>query len=200
MLGYVFWHWRQPRVDPAEYERLQRDFHAALAAAPPPGYRRSYSHALAGAPWAGAGGEAYEDWYLVDGSAALDPLNEAAVSASRQGPHDAAAAVAAGGTAGLYGLRLGRAPAQPRHAWWFDKPDGVSYGALWELLGPVVEAAGAALWLRHMVLGPTPELCLQADDAVALPPPLAATAFALRPVWPAAERTDAGDGDPRHPA
>ena len=107
MLAYVFWHWRRPQVPAASYETLQRGFHAALAAAPPPGFLRSSTLSIAGAPWAAGGGEAYEDWYLVDGTAALDPLNDAAVTASRRQPHDAAAAAAAGGTAGLYRLRLG---------------------------------------------------------------------------------------------
>ena len=37
MLAYVFWHWRRPDVPAASYEALQRRFHAALGAAPPPG-------------------------------------------------------------------------------------------------------------------------------------------------------------------
>jgi hypothetical protein len=36
------------------------------------------------APWANAGGEAYEDWYLVRDTASLDGLEEAAVTASRR--------------------------------------------------------------------------------------------------------------------
>ena len=113
MLAYVFWHWRRPEVPAAAYEALQHRFHAALEAAPPAGFIGSCSVAIACAPWAAGGGEAYEDWYLVDGSAGLDPLNAAAVSASRQGPHDAAAAAADGGTAGLYLLRLGEAGDPP---------------------------------------------------------------------------------------
>ena len=101
MLAYVFWHWRRPACPPP-YEALQRRFHAALEAAPPAGFSGSRSLAIAGAPWAADGGQAYEDWYLLEGSAALDPLNAAAVTASRQQPHDAAAAAAEGGTAGLY--------------------------------------------------------------------------------------------------
>src|SRR5262245_52886820 len=102
LLAYVFWHWRRPTVTQSAYEAAQRRFHQALAAAPPEGFERSFSLALRGARWAAGGGEAYEDWYLVSGSAGLDPLNAAAISASRQAPHDAAAALAAGGTAGLY--------------------------------------------------------------------------------------------------
>ena len=191
MLAYVFWHWRQPTVDSHEYEVRQRVFHDALALAPPDGFVRSASGALSGAPWAAEGGEAYEDWYLVRNSAALDALNEAAVTASRAAPHDAAAALASGGVAGLYRLRLG-APSSPRLAYWFGKPTGMRYEELWALLAPVVKATpGAALWSRQMVLGPPPELCLQAPAAMTLPAPLQARTIALRPVWPvldAAER------------
>ena len=115
MLAYVFWHWPRAGVPAAEYEDLQRRFHAALQAAPSAGFLGSRCLALAGAPWAGGGGPAYEDWYLLEGSAALDPLNAAAVTASRQAPHDAAAAVADGGTAGLYTLRLAASAGRALH-------------------------------------------------------------------------------------
>ena len=184
MLAYVFWHWPRAAVPVAEYQELQRRFHAALQAAPPAGFMGSRCVALRGAPWAGGGGPAFEDWYLLEGSAALDPLNAAAVTASRQGPHDAAAAAAEGGTAGLYSLRLGVPRDAPWTAAWFAKPEGMSYGALFTLLGDVVEAEDAALWCRHMTLGPAPEFCLHTAGAVRLPPPLTGFALASRPVWP----------------
>ena len=184
MLAYVFWHWRRAGVAPAAYEALQRRFHAALEAAPPEGFLASRSVAIAGAPWAADGGEAYEDWYLVESSAALDPLNAAAVSASRQAPHDAAAAVAQGGTAGLYLLRLGAASDPPLAAAWFAKPAGMSYGSLYTALAPLVGAGGGALWGRQMTLGPTPEFCMHATSPVALPAPLVPLALSCRPIWP----------------
>jgi hypothetical protein len=184
MLAYVFWHWRRPDVPAASYEALQRRFHAALGAAPPAGFLHSRSLAIAGAPWAGGGNDAYEDWYLLEGSAALDPLNAAAVSASRQAPHDAAAAVAGGGTAGLYLLRLGSADQAPHAATWFAKPAGLSYAAMFATLEPLVRTEGAALWGRQMTLGPALEFCLHASRPVALPAPLVAVALHCRTVWP----------------
>lgn len=182
MLAYVFWHWRRPEVAAAAYEALQLGFHAALAEAPPPGFLRSALLALAGAPWANEGGAAYEDWYLLEGSGALDPLNDAAVSAGRRVPHDAAAGAAHGGTAGLYRLRLGTPPRRPAVAYWFAKPEGMSYAELWRRLGPVAAQPETAVWGRQMVLGPAPELCVQAATEVALPAGLAALRLALRPV------------------
>jgi hypothetical protein len=183
MLAYVFWHWRRPDVSVADYEQAQRRFHAALAGDPSPGFLRSCSLAIAGATWAAAGGEAYEDWYLVEGSGALDPLNAAAISASRQAPHDAAAALAAGGTAGLYSLRSGSPGPLPRTATWFTKPGGMAYGELFAMLKPVTGEGEAALWGRQMTLGPAPEFCLHTRGPVALPSPLTGLALDCRAVW-----------------
>lgn len=183
MLAYVFWHWRRPDVESAAYESAQRRFHAALAAAPAEGFVHSHSAALQGATWAAGGGAAYEDWYAVHASAALDSLNLAAISASRQAPHDAAAALAAGGTAGLYTLRAGVALTAPAHATWFAKPAGMSYAQLDAALRDVV-AQGACLWMRYMVLGPTPEFCVHSGGQIALRRPLEGLVLTLRPVWP----------------
>lgn len=184
MLAYVFWHWRRPTATVADYEAAQRRFHAALTAAPPPGFVRSFSVGFQGAPWAANRGEAYEDWYLLDGSAALDPLNAAAISASRQAPHDAAAALAGGGTAGLYSLRQGEPVVAPAVLTWFAKPDSMTYRDLVAMLEPLGGRAGAALWCRQMTLGPALEFCLHTRDLVALPAPVAPFAIRCRAVWP----------------
>ena len=184
MLAYVFWHWRRREVHADEYERRQRAFHASLRQSPPPGFVLSRSAAIVGALWGPAGREIYEDWYLVTGSAALDPLNDAAISASRQAPHDAAAAVAESGTAGLYRLRRGAPLGAPYAAAWFAKPAGMSYTGLYDLLDPVVRNGTATLWGRQMVLGPSPEFCLQSERPVPLPDVLGALTLTLRPVWP----------------
>lgn len=183
-LAYVFWHWPRAEVPRDDYVARQAAFQEALRAAPPAGFRGSVVLAVAGLPWVAGGGAAYEDWYRVDGSAALDPLNEAAVTASRTAAHERAAAAAAGGTAGLYRLRAGAAPQAPRHAWWFAKPDGMRYVELFGLLAAVTQDGRAALWLRQMVLGPGPECCLQSAEAVVLPSPLSPLHISLRPVWP----------------
>jgi hypothetical protein len=128
MLAYVFWHWKQGDIAAREYETRQRTFHAALIAAPPPGFHGSFSVGFSQAPWAAGGGDTYEDWYLVQDFGALGLLNEAAVSYSRAVPHDAAAAVAAGGAGGLYGLRRGVVLRPPQYAHWFGKPAGMQNG------------------------------------------------------------------------
>ncbi len=180
MLAYVFWHWRRSEIAVPAYVRAQAAFHAALRAEPPAGFLASSSAVLTGAPWANDSGEVFEDWYLLRDSAALDPLNEAAVTASRRGPHDAAAAAAAGGVAGLYALRLGSVPEQVTVAQWFAKPMEARYGEVWEELEPLVRAGGGALWMRRMVLGPSPEFCLRTASAVSLPSRYQALQVTLR--------------------
>jgi hypothetical protein len=123
---------------------------------------------IAAIPWLG-GRAGYEDWHLLEGSAALDVLNRAAVSGMRQIPHDRIAALATDGIAGLYGIRQGR-PIDPRVAYWLSKPAGMSYADFEASLAPSI-AEGCCLWGRRMTLGPTPEYCLHAPAARALPYP-----------------------------
>jgi hypothetical protein len=184
LLAYVFWHWKQAEITAADYEHRQRAFHAALAAAPSAGFLGSFSVGLSHAPWAAGGSDAYEDWYLVQDFGALGRLNEAAVSTSRAAPHDAAAAVAAGGAGGLYGLRRGAVLRQPQYAHWFGKPDRMTYSELLAQLTPVVEQVRGALWMRQMVLGPAREFCLHAAAPISMPTVFGALVLPLRPAWP----------------
>src|SRR5438094_6168553 len=105
MLAYVFWHW--PNRDHAadEYEHLQRGFHSALAQSAPAGFHESVVFRLRGqAPWLG-GDPAYADWYLLEDSAALDPLNVGAVSGVCEQPHAQLAQAMAAGAGSLFALR-----------------------------------------------------------------------------------------------
>jgi hypothetical protein len=115
--------------------------------------------------------------------AALERLNDAAVSAGRAAPHDAVALLAEGGIAGLYGLRGGAPLLQPACSAWFAKPAGMGYAALDAALAPILAGGAGALWSRRMTLGPTPEFCLQSLMPFELPEGFAAQRFALAPVW-----------------
>lgn len=196
-LAYVFWHWIEPDVDAAAYEDALREFQQTLLTNAPSGYRRAAVFRQAPVPWLPGSGPHYVDWYVTDGSAALDPLNDAAVSAACRSAHDAAAARAAGGTAGLYRLRQGAVrAAEVRCATWFSKPAGMSYEALDESLAECTRGLRSELWSRRMTLGPGPEMCLLAASAVDLPGACAARPVAMEPVWPEArgaiEPNDAG--------
>ena len=183
LLAYVFWHWKRPEVTAIDYEDRQRGFHAALGAAPPTGFINSFSVGVSDAPWT-ADSESYEDWYVVQDFAALGVLNEAAVSGRRSQPHDLAASVAAGGTAGVYGLTCGSTLRTPRYAHWFGKPDGMPYRDIFDRLAPIVDRIEGALWMRQMVLGPAREFCLHAAAPVSTLDAFGALVIPLRPTWP----------------
>jgi hypothetical protein len=183
VLAYAFWHWRQPDVSRETYEARQREFHEALAAHPPEGFLRSSTARLSGAPWAGGGGEAYQDWYILTGMGSLEALNAAAITAARQPAHDELARLAAGGTAGLYQHKAGPLLSAPPVATWFRKPPGLAYAALSDALSPIIATGPATLWMRQMVLGPTPEFCLQSMRSVELPAGVTGHELTLEQVW-----------------
>ena len=169
MLAYVFWHVRRAGVAAPDYEAAHGAFHGSLWATPVPGLLGLRIHRLAEIPWLTPGQGGYEDWHLLEDSAALDVLNEAAVTRARLAVHDRIAAMAANGTAGLYGLRSG-VFIEPAFAYWMSKPDGLKYAEFDESLEPCI-ARGCCLWGRRMTLGPTPEFCLHAPAAMNVPHP-----------------------------
>ena len=184
-LAYVFWHWLRAGHDAGGYEDALATFQTVLMENAPPGFRRAAVFRHGPAAWLPGDGPHYVDWYLVDDSAALDPLNDGAVSAVCQAAHDAAAERAAGGTAGLYGLRQGAVKAAAvRRATWFSKPAGMPYAELDELVGEHLEAGSAQLWSRRMTLGPTPEMCVLAGADVTLPREFGAVHVPMELVWP----------------
>lgn len=160
MLAYVFWHWPAPGTDRAVYEAAQRAFHAELRAAGSEGFLSSVLYRVEGAGWLPAA-SAYEDWYLLEGSYALDPLNEVAVSPRLRAAHDAAASSATG-AGGLYRLQSGLPEPRDGPVLWLSKPRGESYRDFYARFG-----ADAVLWRRQMVLGPAPEFLLEAASGPA---------------------------------
>jgi len=151
MLAYVFWHWT--RSPTAEYEAGLARFHRELVRLHVPGLQASASYRIKGATWTGEG-RAYEDWYLVGGSADLDVLNEAAVSAPIRPAHDRPAHLTVGVAGGLYRLQRGELDLDAAEVTWIAKPPGMAYEDFYAGLPPL-----GALFRRQMVLGPTPEFC-----------------------------------------
>jgi hypothetical protein len=183
-LLYVFWHWRHAAADRAEYERRQLSFHAAYEAHPPGGFVGSSSSVVVGAPWANGGDIAYEDRYALRDASALDTLDQSVAADPHRRAHEGAVQGVAGGTAGLYRVRLGVPVSNPRHALWFGRGEGMTYGALVAVLAPLVRDGESVLWMRRMVLGPTPEFCLESVTPMSLPPPLLPLELELEPIWP----------------
>ena len=169
MLAYVFWHRRRVGVDLANYRAALEAFHVSLLDARLPGFRRTVIFETASLPWLSTADRLFEDWHFLDGSAVIDPLNDAAVTGARTAPHTQVAALVDTGVAGLYRLRLGDAMSPPPTvAYWFSKPAGMSYANFFDSLRPLCHG-DVTLWGRQMVLGPTPEFCLRASNAVDLP-------------------------------
>jgi hypothetical protein len=160
VLAYVFFHRAGSGIETPTYEAALRRFHASLAGAPPPGFISSTTYRI---------GNGYADWYLVENSAALDPLNEAAVKGARSAPHDAVAHMATDGAGKLMILKSGSARTEPGFEIRFSKPAGMAYTELYERLKPWTDRAEVSLWRRMMVLGPAPEFCLVAPSEVQLP-------------------------------
>ena len=184
MLAYLFWHRPKQGIETGAYERYLTGFHETLAESEVDGFRGSATFRVDGESWMGSGRQAYEDWYLLDGSYAMDPLNEAAVNGARKQPHDAAAHAATDGAGGLYQLRSGEPGTETRLAVWFSKPSGVSYPEFYKRIEPWTERPETSLWRRQMVLGPAPEFCLLTDEEVQLPSEMEPVVARRARVWP----------------
>ena len=185
MLAYVFWHWPQSSVDPEAYVEHLVDFHLTLAEHKPVGFQQSVVFRIRGASWLKTSDEAYEEWYLLDNSAAMDRLNDAAVSGACEEPHNRVARQAADGTGGLYRLRGGEEDlAQAKSALWLSKPEGVSYKDFYTALEPLTSQQDVALWGRQMTLGPTTEFCIHSPSSIQLPPGYSGLTLNLNPIFP----------------
>lgn len=186
MLAYVFWHWPFTDVDRESYEEGLREFHRSLSAHKPVGFQYSAAFRINNVPWLPTNTTAYEDWYLVDGSCALDVLNDAAITAPSKESHDRAAQRAAGGTAGLYRLRRGQIDfASVLFATWLSKPNGTSYDDFYASLARFTDEPGVGLWGRQMTLGPTTEFCLHCRKRISLPGSIKALTLSMDQVFTA---------------
>ncbi len=185
MLAFVFWHWPYPQIDVRFYEQGLREFHANLARTRPQGFVKSAVFRSSGAAWAVAEHRPYEDWYVVESAASLDPLNEGAVQAPAKESHDRAAQAAASGTGGLYQLKAGGPDLlATRFATWLAKPRETSYRDFYSQLAPWSDLPGVSLWRRYLVLGPTPEFTLLSPGDLELPTSLGGVGVSLELVWP----------------
>ncbi len=192
MLAYVFWHRPYAEVSRSDYEAALAAFHEQLRRASCPGLEGSTAYRISGAPWQG-GGEGYEDWYVVVGSWALDPLNSTAVSGMREEAHGGVAAYSETGAGGLYDLVWGEALGLPRrHTVWLGRPRGIEYRPVIESLRARL-AEPVACWRRRMVLGPAPEFAVVArpDQALEAPDGWTVTGIDGELIWP---REDAPTG------
>lgn len=160
MLAYVFSHRPAEGVDAAVYESALKHFHATLANTSSGGFLGSGAFRV---------GDRYRDWYFIESSAALDALNEAAISGARAPAHDAVARMATDGIGKLWNLVTGPLPSGSGYEIGFSKPAGTKYTDLYTRMESFLDHAGVSLWRRMMVLGPAPEFCLITPEEIQLP-------------------------------
>ena len=147
MLAYLFWHRPYATTTVKQYEEALLRFQQHLAQQHPPGFSGSASFRVAALRWLG-NRPGYEDWCLLDGSWALDPLNAFAVAGQVMSAHDAAAAQMEEGHGGLYALVWGE-PILPERstAVWLTRPRGIQ----WRTTLDALQLPGTTLWRRQMV-------------------------------------------------
>ena len=173
MIAYLFFHEIAPDGDAIRYEEGLRRFHSTLAQAGVPGFIGSQTYRV---------GSQYCDWYVVENSAALDPLNDAAVSGQRSASHADVARVATNFAGKLLKLAAGQYSPDATTEIRFAKPHGMTYPHLYRLLERWTGRGDVSLWRRMMVLGPAPEFTLIARSEVDLPRELDAEVLKREPV------------------
>jgi len=170
MLAYVFWHAVPDVLATAEYEKALLYFSHALANAKIPGLLGNASYAINQTPWLGEPG--YEDWAWLEGSWALDTLNERAVSGAMEQPHNMIAQMTKhGGFGALYYLVAGnhKIPADSK-VMWLSRPRGINWR---DIMPTIMKSANSevAVWRRQMVLGPSTEFAVMGPSNLTLAVP-----------------------------
>ena len=159
MGAYVFWHRPLANVDRDAYEGALIAFHRHLLDRGCAGLQGSATYRITETPWLDAL-PGYEDWYFVDSSAALDPLNEAAVAPDMWDVHAAISSQTDVGHGGIYTYILGDPdPKALRHTAWLKRPRGIRYEIPLKTIADQV-AGPVSVWRRQMVLGPGFEFAL----------------------------------------
>jgi hypothetical protein len=158
MLAWLFWHTRITDVPRDDYVSALRAFHRRIVAAGPAGLLGARTREYTAVPWLASEAEVFEDWYLVRDSAALDALDEAVLASFSSAAHEAVARLAANAVSGLYELRAGRPAPDADVRVWLSKPRGIAYGPF---VADLFRAG--TIWSRKLVLGPTPEFCVETD-------------------------------------
>jgi hypothetical protein len=170
VIAYVFWHRPLPQVERARYEAAIVRFQDELARHPPPGFIGAHSFAIEAVPWL-SNQPGYEDWYLIEASWAMDPLNAFAVAGPVAGPHDSAAAQMDEGHGGIYAHAAGGSITAARSsAYWLTRPRGIQWRPALEAVR--IRVPQANVWRRQMVLGSAGEFVVEVpnDTEIEVPP------------------------------
>jgi hypothetical protein len=178
MLAYIFWHRPYAHVDRSAYEQAIVRFQSELTHQPPPGFIAAASFRIEPVPWLDDK-PGYEDWCLLEGSWAMDPLNSYAVTGSRQPSHDGVAALMENGHGGIYAHAGGETPPQQQStAHWLTRPRGIDWRAALDPLRAKYPQAN--IWRRQMVLGRPAEFAVTVPGDLAIEVPPGWTARSVR--------------------
>ena len=162
------------------YEESLLRFQQRLGQQQPPGFGGSASFRVAALPWLG-NRPGYEDWCLLDGSWALDPLNAFAVAGPVMSAHDSAAAQMEEGHGGLNGLVWGEPFLSERStAVWLTRPRGIEWRPVLEAMRQ--QLPQTTLWRRQMVLGPGKGVCSHRAAGLDVAAPAGWSALAIERV------------------
>lgn len=174
MIAYQFFHHLQDGADEVEYEAGLRHFHVALAEAGIPGF--------VGSRTCQTDDYGYFDWYVMETSATLDRLNDAAVTGSRTPLHDTVAVHAVNFAGKLLKLAAGTYDSDFGFEIRLSKPRGMTYADFYRRLEPWTGRPDTSLWRRMMVLGPGPEFSLLTSTEEVLPREMEPVSVRLEPI------------------
>lgn len=167
MLAYLFLHMPKPTVAIADYEKDLLAFSRALAGQNCPGVRQVTSFRISAVPWL-ADSSGYEDWITIESSAALQTLNERAVSGAMEAPHSAVAQAMGVGYGGAYYHLWGDLdPHDAERAEWLSRPRGIEFRPILERISQT-RTSPVSVWRRFMVLGPGLEFVVLGNASLEL--------------------------------
>lgn len=165
MLAYSVWHHASGETEIEPYQESLIQFHKTMAEVKPQGFLSSLFFTLPAVPWMGENQTIFMDWYFVEDSASLDPLNDSVLAGKRKESHDVVAGGTSGGVTALYQPRLGNEKiSDVNFITWITKPKGLSYPDFFQELNFIEHDKNASCWMRYMALGPGPEFCVVSSD------------------------------------
>lgn len=156
MFAYVFWHTRSNAAPQETYEQNLLAFYDALKEVECPGVHRTATFRISSLPWSRQQ-NGYEDWAVIEGTWALEGLNQKAVQGPMERPHTQIARLMDGGNGGIYYHLWGEFESDgANRAQWLTRPRGIQFR---QPLKKITDSAGVpvSVWRRFMVLGPGPE-------------------------------------------
>jgi hypothetical protein len=110
----------------------------------------------------------YEDWATIDGSCALETLNEQAVSGRMAALHGTIAQQMGTGYGGVYYHLWGNMdPHVAERAQWLSRPRGIEFRPALESISQTATAP-VSVWRRFMVLGPGLEFVILGNASLEL--------------------------------